>query len=432
MLKQHLRETWPSDSERARTVEGHIMVLESDQPFASASPAKQYYRRQKRQRARRLLTWGFLFLLLSLNSAVFGYIFLWSRATIHIHPSTIVEDTEVPVMASLSPKNETESQIRRLSASSASPSVLVHPTGILHIPATTATGMLMWYNQEPFPQTIPAGTPLTSTSGLPVAPDRDVIVPASIYGLPGQISSSAHALQDGARGNIAAYTINALCTCGGALGIRVTNQAFFGGQDSEKRRVFQASDIGQAVAPLIDPTRNQTIAQLQKLMRASEHIGTPHCASQISTDHPSKNVARMSAVITFSCAVSAFNKDDVRRKAVLLFRHHPAQAPDAHYQITTFSPTRTFSIDQDDPAQGKLQIIVRIAVQWHYQMNQEEMLRLQKQLAGKSSDQAVQILARATGVGACSIEQWIPWLALPNDPGRITFQFVRPVAPHNV
>jgi hypothetical protein len=412
---------------RSRVIESTLVVVEPEQALATTAPAQQYHRWRFRRRLHLCLL---LVAACVFSLTVVGYTFLWSRATIRIVAATTVRAATVPVQASIHPGSD-EGRLVQYQAHASSPFVPVRATGIQHIAATAASGSLTWFNQHSYPQTISAaGTSIAISPTIQIAPDQDVVVPPSSGSSPGEASAPAHALQAGEAGNIAPGTINMLCGCGAAQGVLVKNLAgFSGGQDTTTRSFIQPSDLTQAVVSQQVPTLRHAQQLLLAQVQLPEQVaGENACTSRTITDRPLTATAQVRASITETCTVFAFNPDEARTKAIALYLRS-ASAPGPHQVLNTVSASRRVQVAAGTSAQAALVLTVHVTAQWRYVMGKVEQEKLLGLLAGKTPEEAAQVLAHYTGVGAFSISQLVPWLALPGDPERIAIQYENPPGP---
>src|SRR5258708_13915119 len=84
-------------------------------------------------------------------------------------------------------------------------------TGKGHQDATSAHGIVTFYNGAPSVQTVAVGTLLTGTNGVQVVTDQDAMIPAVVYPTLGQTTAPAHAVIGGPPGNIKAGQIYGPC-----------------------------------------------------------------------------------------------------------------------------------------------------------------------------------------------------------------------------
>src|SRR6266571_4896867 len=126
---------------------------------------------------------------------------LFATATITLTPEShsLATAASIPLTVRLFPDDQ-ESLSRTIAA-----------TGTAVHPATEAHGSIKFYNGLPAPQTVPAGTLLMSTSGIPVLTEDDAYIPAASPPTEGSTTVSARAENTGLAGNIAAGTIGGPC-----------------------------------------------------------------------------------------------------------------------------------------------------------------------------------------------------------------------------
>src|SRR6266567_6723309 len=113
------------------------------------------------------------------------------------------------------------------------------PTGIKTYPATTAQGTLTITNGSVIAQTLPANVILLSNTGVQVATDQAVFVPAGSADGYGMTTVEAHATVSGKGGNIPAIAIDRVE--GTSLYIRNLS-AFTGGKDSYSVKFVTVQD----------------------------------------------------------------------------------------------------------------------------------------------------------------------------------------------
>ncbi len=123
--------------------------------------------------------------------------------------------------------------------------VPVVPTGVKTYPATTAHGALTITNGSVISQTLPAGVIFITTSGVSIATDQTVFVPAGSANGYGFATVSAHAAIAGKAGNISAYAINQVL--GSSIYVR-NLAAFHGGRDAYSVTFVTILDTQRAVS----------------------------------------------------------------------------------------------------------------------------------------------------------------------------------------
>jgi len=131
------------------------------------------------------------------------------------------------------------------------------PTGVKTIPARQARGILTVYNGSILQETLPAGFIVTSQSGIEIATDQAVVVPAANLPEPGVATVQAHAVVAGSQGNIAASSIST--NVGSSLVIKNLT-AFSGGRDARTEKYITAEDKNNALAAARQKVEQEQLA----------------------------------------------------------------------------------------------------------------------------------------------------------------------------
>ncbi|MBE3561034.1 MAG: protein kinase, partial [Ktedonobacteraceae bacterium] len=157
-------------------------------------------------------------------------------------------------------------------------------------PAKNAVGKLTFYNgsfTQPF--TVAAGTVLTGKDGVQVTTNVDVTIPTAKTetGTQGSAVVSAHAVNAGAKGNIPALDINAVCCTSGNFIFARNQEPFTGGQDAKDYSFVKQDDYDNAVSALSQQLTQQANAELTKQLRPGEQLaagGTALCPADVTKD----------------------------------------------------------------------------------------------------------------------------------------------------
>jgi hypothetical protein len=123
--------------------------------------------------------------------------------------------------------------------------VAIIPTGVRVYPATTAHGILTITNGSVIAQTLPASVIFITNSGVSIATDQAVFVPAGNANGYGYATVSAHTAIAGRSGNIPASAINQVL--GSSVYVR-NLAAFTGGRDAYSVTFVTPQDIQGAVS----------------------------------------------------------------------------------------------------------------------------------------------------------------------------------------
>jgi len=183
----------------------------------------------------------------------------------------------------------------------------VTATGKQYVPATTATGIITFYNGAIYPQIIPVKTILKGADGVPIITDAQATIPAAIQTIPptyGRIQVPAHAETTGAIGNITAGDINEACC---ATSVIVQNASFHGGRDAYTYTYLSAQDVQNATKPLLPTLQSETLSVLP-----IPQIN-PTC-STVTTSSPRVGKETLNAVlrITETCKAFSYRMSSVK------------------------------------------------------------------------------------------------------------------------
>ncbi len=309
------------------------------------------------------------------------------------------------------------------SADTLTASRTVQATGHQYQAAARASGSLLFYNQEPYAQTLPAGLIISISTPLQATLTGSVVIPAGQPPVSGEASALASIVQTGAPGNVAASTLHGACSCGGASGISVSNLAFHGGQDAATRTIVQESDITTVVAEGKAHRLQTALRHLQQQVPAREQLAAPPtCADQVQVDHPVGSVAtQVSIAITTTCRAVTFALHGIQQQAIAAFLTQFGHVPSAYrlsHVVARFLSLRS----QNTPV--TLRATFDTIGTWLYQMSSRECRALREQLAGKPYEQALQILTTHNGVATATIEP--VGQPLPEDSALILLRFPAP------
>jgi len=179
--------------------------------------------------------------------------------------------------------------------------VSVTATGQGHIPASTATGTITFYNGAIYTQIIPFGTMLKGSDGIAVITDEQAVIPPAAQSIPptyGYTSVTAHAVTAGASGNIQEGEINMAC-CVTSV-IAQNPYSFTGGRNARDFTYLTQEDVTNAQAPLLPTLQAETLSML------SYPQLNPLCTTA-TISSPSVGKETMSAVLRITEICSAFS-----------------------------------------------------------------------------------------------------------------------------
>ncbi len=291
-------------------------------------------------------------------------------------------------------------------------------TGKGHQIARAATGFITFYNGQLNSVSVPAGTILTSASGMPLVTDQDAVIPpADPTATPpifGQVTVAAHATHEGKAGNIPAYTLNAPCCSASVLAKNTT--AFHGGQDEREYQTVTQHDINTVIATLKPAVAQSMQAAFQTYRQQSEGVYTLPCAPRVTSDQkPGQEATQVKVTASETCSAVAYNSQELREKGTDLLTHQAVQTLGTGYsllgdvqvritqaEVSRTIPTLTFS------CQGT----------WVYALDTTSQEHIKTIIAGKTKQEALQILATLPGIEQASI-RWDEQTKLPESPNAL-------------
>jgi VCBS repeat-containing protein len=341
-----------------------------------------------------LIGMGFLF-----NRPILDLIFPPS-ATVTILPDSQQFQRTYQITAVLSVPDPAKNQVdaRALYASSPTQTQTVKATGQGHTPGQQSQGVLTFYNFSTNPQTIQAGTVIFDSNGLAVVNDDTITLPGSDPST-GFVSAtdSAHSISPGNNQNIAANDFHITPCCGGT--VYVTNtQAFTGGQDAQTYTYVQQSDIDSVTQSLEAMQLPQATMTLRSQVRSNEKPeGTPKCAPLVQTDHQAGDqTSTFKISVSTICTGEVYDAQAVQALASRNFSQDVSQGLGPSY--TPVGPLLTSVTQATSDAHGDILLTVNALGVWVYQFTNTQRTQLARLIAGKSSQDARQLLLKQPGV----------------------------------
>jgi hypothetical protein len=281
-----------------------------------------------------------------------------------------------------------------------SQSQTVPTTGKGHQSAKSATGYITFYNGQFQSVTIPAGTILTGTSGIQVVTNQDTTIPAGNPPSYGQVSVSAHAISPGVRGNIPAYDISLACCATSVLA--KNTQPFTGGQDERNFQTVAKSDIDTTATPLKTAVAQSLAGAFQGQLQPAEQQQLLPCTPSVTSDHqPKQEATQVKVTVSETCSAIAYNKGELETKVAAFLATQALQKVGAGYSlfgtlrvsVTQATVTNNSNVFLSFHAQGT----------WVYALGNAQQQYMKRLIAGKTKQQAVQLLASLPGVERAAI-----------------------------
>ncbi len=216
--------------------------------------------------------------------------------------------------------------VHSLPAVSMSLSQIVPTSGRVHVPATQARGLVVFYNALTQPQTIAAGTLLVGSDGQEIVTDQAAYVPGGDYASNGQATVRAHALNSGVEGNIKAGDVSGPCC---RAFIQAVNAQFSGGRNARDFQAVTQSDISAATTGLLSQLQHLVTERLSSLTPTGEAIVAPvPCTTHTASSKPGgAEATHVMVTVRQTCQPSAYNTSELQRSlAILIADKTPEQA----------------------------------------------------------------------------------------------------------
>jgi len=343
-------------------------------------------------------------------------------ATVTIVPTQLDRMATLVITAVMGPPDAARHEVAARFVSTTSPGLVAsgQTSGVAHDPATVAHGTLTFYNAATYPQTIAAGTVLTGADGVRVVTDAPASIPAGNPPLFGVITASAHAALAGARGNVAAQDVNALCC---VAGVAVKNAAAFtGGQDAKIYTTVRQADIDGLERPLVDSLTQYALTGVRSQLRPYEWMVTiPACTPAISPDHVvGSRATQVTVTVAVACRAEVYDQQATLRLVASSFTQEVSTALGANYAPVSQVTTTLIDAKVTDPKRGTLALSIEAEGVWVYQWNLEHLEALTKRIAGAQKREALALVLREEGVQTASIYlSGNEHTTLPADPSRI-------------
>lgn len=223
-------------------------------------------------------------------------------------------------------------------------------TGKGHTQATTATGIITFYNGAIYTQIIPTGTILKGSDGVSVITDAQAVISPAAQTTPptyGHINVSAHALIAGAGGNIQAGDINMAC-CVTSV-IAQNPYAFSGGRNARDFTYLTVSDVKNTASALLPTLQTSTLSLLPNPQLS------PRCSPVIhSSPGIGKETASATLTIIETCSAFSYSVPSVV---------HAITTYSKRFGKGTFSKVQYFIVDVAE--RKGVRIMLYVAGRWN-------------------------------------------------------------------
>jgi len=248
-----------------------------------------------------------------------------------------------------------------------------------------------------------AGTVLTGASGVQILTDQDATIPAGNPPSYGQVSVSAYAMSPGLRGNIPAYDINQACC---ATSVLVKNlQPFTGGQNERDFTTVSQQDIHKISTPLKAAVTQSMHGALQGQLKPDEQLQLLSCTSTVSSDHQiGAEATQVKATLSQTCSAVAYSSQELATKATAFLSTQALQKTGAGYSLfgTVHISVKQASINHTTTPLVFLSFSA--SGTWMYGLSHAAQKQIKHLIAGKTTQETLQMLTTLPGIEQVSIQ----------------------------
>jgi hypothetical protein len=197
------------------------------------------------------------------------------------------------------------------------------------------------------------------------------------------------------------------------------NTSFTGGQDAQTYTSVQQSDIDNAANTLESANKPDPMQLLQEQIQPNEQwVGTPQCTPNVTSDHNAGDQATQVTVsVTFTCIGEVYDHTGAVTLATNALMQQAATDPGSGYALVGQIKTMVTNATVGD--QKTVTLMVSAEGVWAYQFSMDQEQAFARMIAGKTPQEAQQLLAGQTGVAKVSI-QLSGGQLLPKDPAKIS------------
>jgi len=285
----------------------------------------------------------------------------------------------------------------------------VATTGKGHQDARNATGFITFYNGAFSEQTVPAGTILTGTDGVQVITYHDAFIPAGNPPRYGQITIAAHAIHPGSQGNIPPFAITQIYA---STVLAKNTTAFYGGQDERDFQTVAKADIVSGATPLKTSLAQRLSAALRNQLRSGEVLISPTCTFQVSSDHQvGAEANQVTVTVAATCSAIAYNKDGLHKAVTQLLTSQAIRTFGTGYHLIG---EFTVTVHQATRSDTTPTLVFASHSTWVYGVSAKMEERIKTLIAGKTKQEALQLLSSLPGVAQVAIA-WSDDTNLPKD-----------------
>jgi Baseplate J-like protein len=300
----------------------------------------------------------------------------------------------------------------------------IKTTGIGYTPAIQATGIVSFYNEAPYSQTIDAGTVITGSDGIQIVTDQTISInagnPPYSYG---SAEAPAHSLKAGSIGNISVLDINGLCCLAGIYAKNI--YSFTDGADPKPYPILSNADVKReaySLAGILHPLATEGI---QSQIKLSEQLLQPISCNVNSSSNPKVRERATTASISVSetCNAQVYDYSILQSLTRSAFLKDAQSQAGSNYIERGNLSIATQKTTLLEKSHSTYQLEVSAAGMLIFHLSASKLQRLKMQIAGKRIAEAQRELLQLAGVQGVYIKPSSQNdTSLPTDPGQIQIQ----------
>ncbi len=177
------------------------------------------------------------------------------------------------------------------------------------------------------------------------------------------------------------------------------------GTDPQPQTVVRQSDIDNAAAALEQNNQPNADQEIQSQLQSGQQAigGTAQCSPNVTADHSAGDAAsKVTVTVTFTCTGQAYTEKDATDLAGQLLTNDAQSQPGAQYALVGKIASSIVSSSPGD--QGTENLVVSASGTWAYQFSATDQQNLAALIAGKTTQDAKQILRAQPGVADAAIQ----------------------------
>lgn len=287
-------------------------------------------------------------------------------------------------------------------------------TGQGYQDARSARGSILFYNGAYSPQSIPAGTIITSAGGIAIVTDQNAAIPAANPPSLGQAAVSAHALHAGQQGNIPSLAIDLPCCLPSVFAKNVA--PFAGGQDARDFTVVTGEDIQRVETNLITQLLQSEQAALAARVTPGEALAPPTCTRAVTSDHQmGEEATHVSVTLSETCNAVAYYTEALQKVAAKGLAAKAKKQVGAPFSLIGNVQVNILHAVIASKRQGSATLTIQTVGMYAYQFSLQELSRLKQRLLGMQEQKALRLLSGLPGIQNATINEGEGSQTLPDN-----------------